>query len=52
MTALINWSEWIMRFLAIVGLMTIVVSIIFVIVVQANLHDWPEYDEEEGDEWP
>ena len=51
MAALINWSEWIMRFLALVGFVTIWVSIIFVIMVQAHMNDWPEYDEEE-DEWP
>lgn len=51
MAALINWSEWIVRFLALVGFVTIWVSIIFVIMVQAHMNDWPEYDEEE-DEWP
>ena len=51
MAALINWSEWIIRFLALVGFVTIWVSIIFVIMVQEHMNDWPEFDEEE-DEWP
>lgn len=51
MIALIDWTAWIMRILAGIGMCTLIVSIIFVIMVQAHMDDWPEYDEEK-DEWP
>lgn len=51
MIALIDWAAWIMGILAAIGMCTLIVSIIFVIMVQAHMDDWPEFDEEE-DEWP